>query len=86
LEAKKIKEFKVNKYISLKLEKDNSVIYIVNKPLRVCEYILIDYQIEQVTALDKLKSIDELSLSLDKHLLLKPLIKLLLADKKQVEH
>jgi len=64
-----MKEFKVNNYITLRLGEDGkSNIYIKDQLFRQCKYLLLDISIEEITSLDKIKSIDEAAERLD-HLL-----------------
>ena len=61
-----MKEFKVNDYITLRLEEDGKTnIYIKNQLFRQCKYLLLDIPIEEITSLDEIKSIDEAAEKLD---------------------
>jgi hypothetical protein len=63
-----MQEFKVNKYIILKLEEKDTVIYILGKKFRQCKYLLLNIPIKKIASLDELDSIDEIREKLD-HLL-----------------
>ena len=62
---KEIKEFKINDYITLKLESDKTIIYVNNKKFLQCKYLLIDIPIEEFKDFDKVRSIDDVSEKLD---------------------
>ena len=53
-------EFKVNDLITLKLEENETHIYIEGKRFRQCKKIILEIPIENITELKELKSIDEL--------------------------
>jgi len=55
------KEFKINKYITLKLEKSRTNIYINNEKFIQCKFLLIEIPIKNAVGLDELKSVDEFS-------------------------
>ncbi len=59
------KEFEVNKYIKLKLEKDKTIIYVNNKKFTQCKYLLIEIPTERIEEFDEIISIDEASEKLD---------------------
>lgn len=52
-------EFKVNDYITLKLEGGKTYIYINEENFIICKYVFIDIPIEKAESIDKRKSIDE---------------------------
>ena len=54
-----MKEFKVNRYITLKLERDETVIYIKQKRFDQCKFLLLNIPIESVIDFDETSSIDE---------------------------
>ena len=54
-----MKEFRVNKFITLKLEDGKTIIYVDGEEFRQCKYLLLDIPIEQVGSLDEIDSIDE---------------------------
>ncbi len=58
---KEIKEFKINDYITLKLERNKTVIYVKNKKFLQCKYLLIDIPIGEFKDFDKVSSIDDVS-------------------------
>ncbi|MFX0138060.1 MAG: leucine-rich repeat domain-containing protein [Candidatus Hodarchaeota archaeon] len=62
---KEHKEFKINDYITLKLERDKTVIYVKNKKFLQCKYLLIDIPIGEFKDFDKVSSIDDVSEKLD---------------------
>jgi hypothetical protein len=53
-------EFKVNDLITLKLEENETHIYVAGKRFRQCKKIIFEIPIENITELKELKSIDEL--------------------------
>ncbi|KKN27467.1 hypothetical protein LCGC14_0864390, partial [marine sediment metagenome] len=48
--------YKINKYLTLKLKGDETVIYIVNEPFEICKYLIINIPVGQVKDIE---SIDE---------------------------
>lgn len=62
------KEFKINNYITLKLEDKKTFIYVNNKKFRQCNYLLLNIPINQVVDFDKIQSIDEAAEKLDNSL------------------
>lgn len=63
-------EFKVNDFISLKLEDGKkgkeTVIYIDGKRFMQCKFLLLNIPVDNITSLDKLESIDEAAERLNK--------------------
>jgi len=59
------KNFKVNEYLSLRLEDGETVIYVADRVFQQCKYLLLNIPIEDVTILDELDSIDKISETLD---------------------
>lgn len=57
-----MKEFQINKHLSLRLENHKTVIYVANKRFRTCKYLLINIKPED-SKYDNLKSIDEIIVS-----------------------
>ena len=55
------KQFKINKYITLKLEKSRTNIYINNEKFIQCKFLLLDIPIKDAVGLDELESVDEFS-------------------------
>jgi len=62
---KKLTEYKINDYITLKLEKRNTVIYVNNKKFIHCKYLLIEIPKENFRDFDEFTSIDDVSEKLD---------------------
>ena len=54
-----MKEFKINKYITLKLENEKTVIYIENSPFLACKRLVIHVPFEKIRDFDNIDSIDE---------------------------
>ncbi len=63
-----MKEFKINEYITLRLEKDETNIYVDNVKFLTCKYLLINIPIEQIEYFEEIQSIDEASDTLGKSL------------------
>ena len=63
-----IKEFRVNDYITLKLENNKTNIYIKGELFQQCKYLLINIPVEQVSSFDKVDSIDDAAEMLDETL------------------
>ena len=55
-----VKEFKVNAYITLKLEDKETIIYIGGERFRSCKAVSLDIPISKTTHLNDIESIDEL--------------------------
>lgn len=56
-----MREFRVNKFISLKLEEGKTVLYIDGKPFTQCKYLLLQIPIDLINDLNGINSIDEAS-------------------------
>ena len=54
-----MREFKVNEYISLKLEGNKTVIYVRGKRFYQCKFLLLNIPVDDVESLDEIESIDE---------------------------
>ena len=54
-----MEEFKVNNFITLRLEGKDTVIYVAGKRFQQCKYLLLNIPIEKVSTFDEVKSIDE---------------------------
>lgn len=52
-------EFRINKYLSIKLENRRTIIYVNNRPFRQCMYLLLNIPIDKIREYDKINSIDE---------------------------
>ncbi|TKJ18690.1 MAG: hypothetical protein CEE43_17405 [Promethearchaeota archaeon Loki_b32] len=61
-----MKEFKVNKYLSLKLENNQTNIYVNNKRFNQCRRLLIDIPVSEMKSLEEITSIDELEEKIEK--------------------
>ncbi len=59
-------EFKINEYMSLKLENRRTVIYVNNRPFRQCMYLLINIPIDKIEEYDEIRSIDEAATKLNR--------------------
>jgi hypothetical protein len=53
-----MKEFKVNRYITLKLEGEKTVIYVKNEPFILCKRLLLHIPVENIKDFDGKDSID----------------------------
>ncbi len=60
-----IKEFKVNDYITLRLEKGKTFIYVKGERFDQCKYLLLNIRIDEITSLEDIESIDEAAEKLD---------------------
>jgi Leucine-rich repeat (LRR) protein len=60
-----MKEFKVNEYITLKLERGSTSLYVKNKLFRYCKYLLLSVPLSDVEKYEEIDSIDEASEILD---------------------
>ncbi|MHA1843589.1 MAG: leucine-rich repeat domain-containing protein [Promethearchaeota archaeon] len=59
------KEFKVNEYLTLRLIKDKTFIFIKGELFQQCKYLLMDIPKERINEVRDIKSIDEASSILD---------------------
>ncbi len=57
--------FRVNKYITLKLINNKTVIFINNEEFRQCTNLLLNIPLNKAGSFDNLESIDEISDGLD---------------------
>ena len=66
------KEFKVNDYITLKLEwvgvgqELETTIYVADKWFRQCKFLLLNIPVDEISSLDEIDSIDEAAAKLDR--------------------
>ncbi|MHA1343572.1 MAG: hypothetical protein ACTSQG_06280, partial [Promethearchaeota archaeon] len=60
-----MREFKVNKYITLKLEGEETVIYITGERFIQCKFLLLNIPIKKLSSFDEIESIDEATDKLD---------------------
>jgi len=58
--------FKINDFLTLKLEGGRTIIYVKNQPFRQCMYLLLDISINQVEKYDEIRSIDEAAVKLSR--------------------
>ncbi len=59
-------EFKVNNYITLRLEENRTIIYVDDKPFMQCKSLLLNIPIEEMSSFDEIESIDEAAEKLDR--------------------
>ena len=59
-------EFKINEYITLRLEEDRTEIYVAGEKFMQCKYLLFNIPNEQIQNYDSIKNIDEAKEILDK--------------------
>jgi hypothetical protein len=59
-------EFKINTYLSLRLENRRTIIYLNNRPFRQCMYLLLNIPIDKIKEYDEIRSIDEAASKLDR--------------------
>ncbi len=60
-----ISEFKINKFLTLKLKNGKTVIYIKDKEFLHCKYLLIEIPSDNLEKFEDFSSIDEVSEKLD---------------------
>ena len=63
-----MREFRINKYLKLRLEGDNTVIYVNDKKFQQCKFLLLNIPIDEITSFDEIESVDEAAEKLDKSL------------------
>jgi len=66
LEHTTIKDFKINDFLTLKLEGGRTIIYVNNRPFRQCMYLLLDISVDRVEKYDEIRSIDEAAVKLSR--------------------
>ena len=62
-----MREFKVNDYITLKLEDNNTIIYVAGRRFRQCKQLILNIPIAEITILGEIPSIDEAVESLESY-------------------
>ncbi|KKK42129.1 hypothetical protein LCGC14_0564460 [marine sediment metagenome] len=60
-----MQEFRVNKYLSLRLEKEETIIYVEQARFKQCAFLLLNINIEETSTFDEIESIDEAAEMLD---------------------
>jgi len=63
-----MKEFRINDYISLRLENAKTNLYVKDELFDQCKFLLIDIPIERVSSFEEVDSIDKAEERLDKSL------------------
>ncbi len=61
-----MKEFRVNNYITLKLEDGKTNIYVDGELFEQCKFLLLNIPVEKVSSLDEIESVDEAAENLSK--------------------
>ncbi len=64
----KSKEFQVNRYITLRLENEETVVYVNDEKFIQCKYLLLNIPKEKIEEYENIESIDEVAENLDKSL------------------
>jgi len=59
------RQFKINDYLSLKLEDSKTEIYIANKKFRQCKYLLLDIPVDDLSSFKQIDSVDEAAFKLN---------------------
>ncbi len=62
----KVREFRINNYIKLKLEDGRTIIYVNNRRFRQCMYLLLNIPVDRIEDYDEIDSIDEAAERLDR--------------------
>ena len=68
MSLKEVKEFKINDYITLKLDNNKTFIYVKGERFKQCKYLLLNIKIDEITFLDEIDSVDEAAAKLDNNL------------------
>lgn len=63
-----MQEFKINEFITLKLEQEKTNIYVLGEKFIQCKYLLINILAQETELYDKINSIDDAAENLDKSL------------------
>ncbi|KKN27181.1 hypothetical protein LCGC14_0867240 [marine sediment metagenome] len=58
-------EFKINEYITLRLEDKKSNIYINEELFQQCKFLLVNIPVEEISPFNKIESIDDAAELLD---------------------
>lgn len=66
------KEFRINQFLTLKLENKTTNIYVIGKVFTQCKFLLLNIPIDKVNEFDKIESIDEAAERLDHELEYQP--------------
>jgi len=56
-----VNEFRINNYLTLKIEGARTVIYVVGDRFRHCKFLLLSIPINKMKPLEDLESIDEVA-------------------------
>jgi len=51
-----MKEFRVNKYITLKLENGKTIIYVNDKRFNQCKFLLLNISVNKISSFDEIGS------------------------------
>lgn len=60
-----VEEFKINEFLSLKLEGDKIFIYVKEKQFDQCKFLLLKFTMDQARFFDDIESVDEAAEKLD---------------------
>ncbi len=63
-----MKEFKINQFITLKLEEKRTIIYVNNRQFKQCKFLMLNINVNEIQELEDIESIDEAEDKLDKSL------------------
>ncbi len=61
-----MQEFKVNEYITLKLEKGKTNIYVNGELFKQCKFLLLNIPVDKINSFDEIESIDKAAEKLDR--------------------
>jgi hypothetical protein len=56
-----MKEFKVNEFLSLKLENNETVIYVKGEKFSICKHLVLNIPIDKISSFSEITSIDEVA-------------------------
>ncbi len=62
-----MKEFKINDFITLRLEDDSTNIYVKDDMFIECKFLLLEIPLENITSFDEIKSVDEVKEKLNQY-------------------
>ncbi len=60
-----MKGLQINRYLSLKFEKGNTVIYVANRRFKQCKFLFLNISVDNIELLEEIESIDEIAEKLD---------------------
>ncbi len=60
-----MREFKVNEFLTLRLEDEQTIIYVRGQTFKQCAFLLLNIDVDEMSTFDEIDSIDEAAEKLD---------------------